>query len=136
MWDKFKLYSKLIKLSMWFTAYKLLNFDLSFSLWHISCLETSLREEKEELMTSSKASLGNIFGLHAELFLFLYSSVPRKFSLCTHVIWGISNTTSFSHSCFRYATNCSCMKLIFFWIWWKATNTEKKIKQGDFKLSP
>lgn len=65
-------------------------------------------------MTSSEASLGNMFGFHAEFLLFSAAAVPKNFSLCTHIIRGISNTTSFSHSCFRYATNCSCMKWMSF----------------------
>lgn len=48
----------------------MLNFDLSLSLHDTYCLVTSLRKEKEEFMTSSKASLRNMFGFHAEGFFF------------------------------------------------------------------
>lgn len=60
--------------------------------------------------------------------------VPKNFNLCTYIIWGISNT-AFCHSCFRYTTNHSCMKLIFFSEYGEK-QIQKRKQNGKFKLSP
>lgn len=125
----------LIELLMQFTAFKncwILN-SLFLSDTYIYCLKTSLR--KTEIYDFIKSLIREYVWLSCCFFLFCSPTVlvPKNFSLCTHIIWEISNTISFSHSCFRYATNCSCTKLIFFSQYGEKQGIQKrKQNRGNF----